>query len=233
MKKARQECESARTQLAVPFAYEPSDLDFECPSRLGWLDITQWSGVGKAMTERDRSTIIQHFRRVAMADSRVLAAFLGGSLASGTADAYSDIDIYFVIDPSAYDGFHSEVDSLLKSFGPLVFFDQHHDFGFDLVLFIFKDGVKGELGLGTIRKLKDMHRGRSRCSLTRLVFWKRWNSHSHRRWQEKAFNTIWRKSYDGTGIGTDSCCPLARETISGLLGWTSQPCARGPSAFSS
>ena len=89
----------------------------------------------------------------------MLAAFLGGSLASGTADAYSDIDIYFVIDPSAYGRFHSEVDSLLRSLGPLVFFDQHHDFGFDLVLFTFRNGVKGELGLGTTGNLKDMHRG--------------------------------------------------------------------------
>ncbi len=111
------------------------------------------------MTERDRSAVIERFNKMAEDDSRILAAFLGGSLASGTADVYSDIDIYFVIDPSAYGRFHSEVDSLLRSLGPLVFFDQHHDFGFDLVLFTFRNGVKGELGLGTTGNLKDMHRG--------------------------------------------------------------------------
>lgn len=111
------------------------------------------------MTERDRSEVIERFRGIAEADSRIVAAFLGGSLAAGTADAHSDIDIYFVIDPPGYDSFGSEVVSMLKDFGPLVFFDQHSDFGFDLVLFMFSNGVKGELGLGTIRNLKDMHRG--------------------------------------------------------------------------
>src|SRR5436309_13243087 len=53
----------------------------------------------------------------------------------------------------------TQVDSLLRSFGPSVFFDQHHDFGFDLVLFMFRNGVKGELGPGTTGNLNDMHRG--------------------------------------------------------------------------
>jgi hypothetical protein len=111
------------------------------------------------MTERDRLEVLERFRHIAEADSRIVAAFLGGSLAAGTADTYSDIDIYFVIDPPAYDGLRSEVASMLKDFGPLVFFDQHSDFGFDLFLFMFKNGVKGELGLGTTRNLKDMHIG--------------------------------------------------------------------------
>jgi len=111
------------------------------------------------MTERERSDVIERFRHIAETDSRVLASFLGGSLAAGTADTYSDIDIYFVVDPSEYDSFHSDVASLLNTFGPLVYFDQHNDFGFDLVLFMFKNNVKGELGLGTTQNLKNMHRG--------------------------------------------------------------------------
>src|SRR5207247_5742207 len=111
------------------------------------------------MTERERSDVIERFRHIAETDSRVLASFLGGSLAAGTADTYSDIDIYFVVDPSEYDSFHSDVASLLNTFGPLVYFDQHNDFGFDLALSMFKNTVIGELGLGTTRNLKNMHRG--------------------------------------------------------------------------
>src|SRR5437867_2122684 len=54
------------------------------------------------MTERERSDVIERFRHIAETDSRVLASFLGGSLPAGTADAYSDIDNYFVVDPSEY-----------------------------------------------------------------------------------------------------------------------------------
>src|SRR5438046_9605376 len=97
------------------------------------------------MTERERSDVIERFRHIAETDSRVLVSFLGGSLAAGTADAYSDIDIYFVVDPSEYDSFHSDVASLLNTFGPLVYFDQHNDFGLDLVLFMFQNNGKVNL----------------------------------------------------------------------------------------
>jgi Streptomycin adenylyltransferase len=111
------------------------------------------------MTEKERSALVEYLHHVANTDPRVVASFIGGSLATGTFDRYSDIDIYFVVDPSAYESFHSEVSSLLNSFGTLVYLDQHRDFGFDLVLFMFKNGVKGEIGLGTTQNLKDMHRG--------------------------------------------------------------------------
>jgi hypothetical protein len=92
-------------------------------------------------------------------DKRIIAAFLGGSLASGTADEYSDIDMYYVIEPSEYDSFHSNVKSLIERLGPLAYFDEHNNFGFDLVLFMLTDGTKGELGLATIDKMKVMHAG--------------------------------------------------------------------------
>ena len=43
--------------------------------------------------------------------------------------------------------------------GPLVFLEHHNNFGFDLILFIFQNGVKGELGLGTTKNLKTLHAG--------------------------------------------------------------------------
>ena len=47
----------------------------------------------------------------------------------------------------------------LSEMGPLVFLEQHNNFGFDLILFIFQNGVKGELGLGTTKNLKTLHAG--------------------------------------------------------------------------
>jgi hypothetical protein len=103
------------------------------------------------------SAAVENFRHVAERDSRVLAAFLGGSLASGLADQYSDIDMYYIIDPSGYESFHSSVKSLIDGLGPVAYFDEHNNFGFDLVLFMLTDGTKGELALGTSDKLNVMH----------------------------------------------------------------------------
>jgi len=106
-----------------------------------------------------RSAAVENFRRIAEEDPRIVAAFLGGSLASGLSDQYSDIDMYYVIDPSEYESFHSSVKSLIDGFGPVAYFDEHNNFGFDLVLFMLTNGTKGELGLGTSDKLKVMHVG--------------------------------------------------------------------------
>lgn len=106
-----------------------------------------------------RSAAVEGFRRLAVEDPRIVAAFLGGSLASGRADDYSDIDVYYVVDPAEYESFHSSVPSLIEKLGRVAYFDEHNNFGFDLVLFMLTDGTKGELGLGTIEKMKVMHAG--------------------------------------------------------------------------
>jgi hypothetical protein len=106
-----------------------------------------------------RSATVENFRRISEEDRRIVAAFLGGSLASGLADQYSDIDMYYVIDPNEYESFHSSVRSLIDGLGPVAYFDEHNNFGFDLVLFMLTNGTKGELGLGTPDKLRVMHAG--------------------------------------------------------------------------
>ncbi len=114
---------------------------------------------GGILMIQNRSGAVAEFRRVAKEDPRVLAGFLGGSLATGNADRFSDIDVYFIVDPRSYARFRSEVPSLLGKTGPLVFLEEHSNFGFDLVLFIFRNGVNGELGLGTPKNFKTMHAG--------------------------------------------------------------------------
>ena len=108
---------------------------------------------------KERSLFIQKFERIAREDPRILSAFLGGSLADGTEDDFSDIDIYYILDEESYSDFPSQMRTRLSEMGPLVFLEQHNNFGFDLILFIFQNGVKGELGLGTTKNLKTLHAG--------------------------------------------------------------------------
>ncbi len=103
--------------------------------------------------------MIEKFEQLAKEDSRILSAFLGGSLADGTADDLSDIDVYYLVDEQHYSEFHSRVREWLKEAGQLMFFEEHSNFGFDLIIFVYRNGVKGELGLGTSKNMKNMHAG--------------------------------------------------------------------------
>ena len=108
---------------------------------------------------KERSLFIQKFEQIAREDPRILSAFLGGSLVDGTEDDFSDIDIYYILDEQSYSDFPTQMRTRLGEMGPLVFLEQHNNFGFDLILFIFQNGVKGELGLGTTKNLKTLHAG--------------------------------------------------------------------------
>ena len=56
------------------------------------------------MPQRHR-VIMNRFVAACQADERVVAAFLGGSYARGTADAYSDLDLYLITTDAMYDDF--------------------------------------------------------------------------------------------------------------------------------
>jgi predicted nucleotidyltransferase len=69
-------------------------------------------------------------------DTRVVAAFLGGSHAAGRADEYSDLDLYVIVDDQNYDTFFAGRRAFLGHLGEPVFFEDFSDFGFDMVGFI-------------------------------------------------------------------------------------------------
>ena len=48
---------------------------------------------------------MNRFVAACQADERVVAAFLGGSYARGTADAYSDLDLCLITTDEAYEDF--------------------------------------------------------------------------------------------------------------------------------
>jgi predicted nucleotidyltransferase len=57
-------------------------------------------------------------------DARVVALVLGGSLAHGAADPYSDVDLYVVVRDGAFDGVLAERDAIAEAVGsPLFAFD--------------------------------------------------------------------------------------------------------------
>ena len=91
---------------------------------------------------------VERFQLACERDERVIAAFLGGSLASGRADEHSDIDLYLIAHESACAELIAEGEKFLASFSEPVFVDVTRDFeglGCDMLHFVLSDGVKGEL----------------------------------------------------------------------------------------
>lgn len=87
------------------------------------------------------------------------ALFLGGSHAAGSADEYSDLDLYLIATDTGFESLRSERKDLLDSLGETVFLEEHSDFGFLLLLFRYADGVHGEVALAPARDVHDVHGG--------------------------------------------------------------------------
>jgi predicted nucleotidyltransferase len=96
------------------------------------------------------------------ADDRVLAAFLGGSLAKGTDDAFSDLDLYVVAHPETYDALVSDHAGLLPAMGTPLYHHVTADFeglGFLMVHFALEGGVSGEIAICHPRSMMRTHGG--------------------------------------------------------------------------
>ena len=84
--------------------------------------------------------VLDRFVAACRADERVVAAFLGGSYASGAADEYSDLDLGVIITAAGYDDFRSSCATFVRQLGEPVFLE---DFGLpDTVFSILLDGVE-------------------------------------------------------------------------------------------
>ena len=109
--------------------------------------------------------VMNRFVAACQADERVVAAFLGGSYARGTADAYSDLDLCLVTTDEAYDDFFTGREAFLRLLGEPVFLGDFNGYGFDLVTFIFAGGTEGELVLGRESHFTHIHGGPYRVLL--------------------------------------------------------------------
>lgn len=106
-----------------------------------------------------QQAVIQRFVRACESDERIVAAFLGGSFASGKADEYSDLDIYLITTDEAYDDFFAQRQAFMGSLGQTVFLEDFNEFGFDMIIFTFADGVEGELALARESSFMVIHGG--------------------------------------------------------------------------
>jgi predicted nucleotidyltransferase len=116
-------------------------------------------GAGTTQPAEKQQEVLQRFIEACQADERVVAAFLGGSFARGEADAYSDLDIYAVTTDEGYDSFFADRQELMHRLGKPVFLEDFNEFGFDMVLFTFEDGVEGELALARESGFDHIHGG--------------------------------------------------------------------------
>jgi predicted nucleotidyltransferase len=105
---------------------------------------------------------VERFRRACENHPLVVAAWLGGSYASGTARPDSDIDLYLVTRPEDYGSFVAARHDFLSSWGTPTETEDVWDFeglGFDMTTFTMNDGVYGEVAYGTTANFLTLHGG--------------------------------------------------------------------------
>jgi predicted nucleotidyltransferase len=111
----------------------------------------------------DQQTFVERFVKACQADERVVAAFLGGSVAKGYADAYSDVDLCVITTDGSFEDFYQARESFLRALGELVFLE---DFGTpNTVFYIFADDTEGELNFYSESRLNEIHSGPFRTLL--------------------------------------------------------------------
>jgi predicted nucleotidyltransferase len=107
--------------------------------------------------------VVDRFVAACQADERVVAAFLGGSYAKGTADVYSDLDLYLIILDEAFQDFLAERKAFIRLLGEPLFLE---DFGTPHLLFyMFADRTEGELWVHRESLLDRLHTGPYRVLL--------------------------------------------------------------------
>jgi predicted nucleotidyltransferase len=112
-------------------------------------------GIG---TEQQRA-LVQRFVSACEKDKRIVAAFLGGSLAAGKADEWSDLDIYVVTTDEDYASFFDGRQAFMQGLGRAVYLEDFNGFGFDMMWFTFADGVEGELSMASESHFDHIHGG--------------------------------------------------------------------------
>jgi predicted nucleotidyltransferase len=100
---------------------------------------------------------LSRFVAACQADDRVVAAFLCGSYAKGTADAYSDLDLGLITTDAAYEAFFADRAAFLQQLGEPVFLESFNIQ--NIVFFIFTDDTEGELWFGSASRLGHMYSG--------------------------------------------------------------------------
>jgi nucleotidyltransferase-like protein len=148
-----------------------------------------------------REDTVSRFREACRREELIVAAFLGGSLAAGTADEASDVDIYAVTGAADYELFFARRVAFVHAWArPLLLLEtlNFEGLGFDMLHFVLEDGVCGELALGHSANFPVMHGGPHRVLVDKtglldgVTFTPHAPSASERRQQaERALNWFW------------------------------------------
>ncbi len=94
-----------------------------------------------------RRAFIDRFAAVCSGDDRVAAVFLSGSYAKDAADRFSDVDLIVVAGDGGYDALFADRWEIMASLGELVLAEDFDGFGRDMLLYLYADGVDGEVDL--------------------------------------------------------------------------------------
>ncbi len=97
------------------------------------------------MASNHFEALVDRLTAASLDDKRIAAAFVGGSRGADTADEHADLDLYLILRDDAYDDFFAARRDFMGRLGDTVFLEDFNGFGFDMLLFIYADGVEGEL----------------------------------------------------------------------------------------
>jgi predicted nucleotidyltransferase len=104
-----------------------------------------------------RKAVISRFIDACAADDRIIAAFVAGSSVTGTADAYSDLDLGVITTDAAIADVIADRRAIVSQLGEPLFLDH---FGRDWnVFFILADGTEGEIFFGREGALEEVDVG--------------------------------------------------------------------------
>ncbi len=110
-----------------------------------------------------QQAVVDRLVAVCQDDSRVVAAWLTGSYARGSADAYSDLDLCLITTDEAYEAFLAERGAFIRRLGEPLFLEEFDRPG--LTFFILADGTEGELATGREGDRRYLHTGPYRTLL--------------------------------------------------------------------
>jgi predicted nucleotidyltransferase len=119
------------------------------------------------MTSQNLTRALEHFEKAVRADAIIASAFIGGSIAAGTDDEYSDLDLYVIVPDDDYASVFARREPFLREIGEPVYWEDFNEFGFDMVLFLLEDGTKGELSFGKASDFLVLHGGPYRVVIDR------------------------------------------------------------------
>jgi predicted nucleotidyltransferase len=98
----------------------------------------------------NHQVVLNRFVAACQADARVVAAFLGGSYAHGTADAYSDLDLGLITTDMAYEDFLAGRAAFIRLLGEPLFLETFHHPNFAFFIFPMAQRVNLHLAVRVI-----------------------------------------------------------------------------------